>query len=310
MSADLEYEKSLVEFDRARLRAFWAALGSLFSRRPNLLLPFDEVAEKLRLRRSLYRGVRQVEIAHVVGSVGRTHDFDGQFHPLQEWERERWARVHRALRADEPLPPVQLYLVGQVYFVLDGHHRISAAREEGREFIDAEVIELPSPVSLQPGVSPAEMIIKAEQAGFLEQTGLDRLRPQSLLEVTEPGLYDVLLEHIAVHRYYMGLEQQHEIPWEEAVAHWYDGIYRPIVRVIRNQGILERFPRRTETDLYVWVMDHRHYLSQESGQEVPAEQASNDFAERYSEQTLWERWIHWWSAGPAKEAPREPPAEE
>jgi hypothetical protein len=290
MTTDLQ--GSLAEFDRARFRAFWSALASLFSGRPNLLLPFDEVAGQLHLRRSLYRGLRTVEVAKIVGSVGKAADFDREFHPLRQESRVRWARIHRAMQADESIPPVQLYLVGHAYFVLDGHHRISAAREQGQQYIDAEVIELPTPVALESGVSPDELIIKAEQAGFLEQTGLDSLRPVARLEVSEPGLYDVLLEHVDVHRYYMGVEQQREVPWEEAVAHWYDEVYVPIVQLIREQNILDRFSHRTETDLYIWVMDHRYFLSQEAGREVPAEEASSDFAERFGGHTLWERWKH------------------
>jgi len=279
MSSDVWGSRS--RFDVARFRALWAALAGLFSRRPHLLLPFDEVAGKLRLRSSLYRGVRPVPVEQIVGSVGRAHDFDENFRPLRPEGWERRARIRQALRQAEALPPVQLYQVGQVYFVLDGHHRVSVAREQGQEYIDAEVIELPTPVTLEPGISPEELILKAEQAGFLEQTALATLRPEAHLEASEPGLYDVLLEHISVHRYYMGLEEGREIPWEEAVAHWYDQVYLPIVEVIREQKVLEHFPGHTEADLYVWVMDHRYFLSREAGGEVPPEEASDDFVRRF-----------------------------
>ncbi len=290
----MNLDESRAEFDRAHFRAFVSSVAAFLSGRPNLLWPFDEVAAKLHLRHSLYRGVRPVELSRIVGSVDKAEDFDRDFHPRRAESRERWARIHRALRADEALPPVQLYQVGQAYFVLDGHHRISAAREQGQEYIDAEVIELPTPVDLEPGMSPRELILKAEQAGFLEQTGLDRLRPDSRLEVTEPGLYDVLLEHIAVHRYYLGLEHRREIPWEEAVTHWYDTVYLPIVQVVREQGVARHFPKRTEAELYVWVMDHRHYLSQETQQDITPERASSDLVERFGERTLWEWWQELW----------------
>lgn len=292
------------EFDLFRFRTFWRALAGLFSRRPQLLLPFDEVAGRLRLHRRLYRGVRPVEVSRIVGSVDRWRDFDRDFHPLRQESRERRERIRRAMRAPEPLPPVQLYQVGQVYFVLDGHHRIAAAREAGWTHIDAEVIELPTPVPLEADLSPEQLVIKAEQAAFLEQTRLNHLRPEARLEVTEAGLYDVLLEHISVHRYYMGLEEEREVSWEEAITHWYDHVYLPIVEVIREQGVLEHFPQRTETDLYVWVMDHRYFLSQESGREVPAAEASSDFAGRFDERTLWERWLQGWGSGRAARTER------
>ena len=95
---------------------------------------------------------------------------------------------------------------------------------------------------------------------FLERTSLDSLRPDANIKVTIPDGFDRMLEHIAVHRYFMGLDLKRDISEEEAVTHWYDNVYMPIVKVIRDTDILKEFPGKTEGDLYLWVLDHQRYL--------------------------------------------------
>jgi nucleotide-binding universal stress UspA family protein len=120
----------------------------------------------------------------------------------------------------------------------------------------------------------------------LERTHLDKLRPEADLTVTTPGKYRILEEHIEVHRYFMGLEQQREIPYEEAVAHWYDDVYLPVVKIIREQGILWNFPERTEADLYLWMARHRAELEQALGWEIAPEAVAIDLINQYSSPRL------------------------
>ena len=264
-------------------RDLLTAVIPLARRRPTLLIPFDWVKDQLKLRGSHYRGLQTVEIDRIVGSLNRYHDFDRAFLPLRATaERtERLQRLQRALEKGEILPPVRLYQVGNVYFVEDGHHRVAAARRQGAKEIDAEVIEFDSKVTLEPGVTPKDIIIKAEYADFLERTHLDKLRPEQKIEFTEPGRYRVLLEHIDVHRYFLGLEKKREIPYEEAVVSWYDNVYKPLVETFRRLGILKRFPGRTEADLYVWVSRHLYYLRERYGPDVDLDKAVLDYAKRY-----------------------------
>src|SRR5207302_7122402 len=142
--------------------------------------------------------------------------------------------------------------VGNVYFVKDGNHRVSVAKEKGVEYIDAEVIECPLPVSLplKEIKDPRDLLRLAEYAHFLEKTKLDKLRPGVRIEFTSLGRYDVLLEHISAHRWYMGIDQNRPVEWEEAVLDWYDNIYLPLVKVIEENNILADFPGRTPGDLY------------------------------------------------------------
>ena len=282
-----EFEAQVAaDFSRARFKAFFNDIISLIARRSNELLSFDEVARRLKIRQRRYGGLRTVEVDKIVGSVGRYRDFDRAFLPTQSHTQGKWKSVDRAHYQEIELPPVQLYKVGDVYFVRDGHHRVSVAREKGVKFIDAEVIECEARVPVTTDLRPEDLVIKGEYVDFLEATGLDRLRPDQKIEFSVPGNYRILLEHISVHRYFMGIEQEREILWEEAVASWYDDVYMPIVRIIREQNILAEFPGRTEADLYLWIMDHLYFLRERYGPEVGAEEAAADFAERFSERPV------------------------
>src|SRR4051794_1130853 len=256
------------DFERARRKAFMSEIGAFFSRRPNTLLSFAEVQKALPVKGHIYRGVQQVPVEAIQGTVDRYHDFDRNFLPTQTHTRDRWEAIDRAALASEVLPPIQVYKIGDIYFVKDGNHRVSVARERGMEYLDAEVIEIPTPVPLTDVTGTEDLLRLAEYARFLEQTHLDKLRPGADVRFSKLGRYDTLLEHISAHRWYMGIEQQREISWEEAVADWYDNVYSPLVQVIRETGVLKNFPGRTPADLYLWIMDHRYYLEQESGHRI------------------------------------------
>jgi nucleotide-binding universal stress UspA family protein len=194
----------------------------------------------------------------------------------------RWARVKALAEGLQGLPPIEVYKVGEAYFVSDGHHRVSVAKQLGARSIEAYVTEVRVRVPLEPDDDPRSVIIKGEYTDFLERTELDDLRPEADLRVTEPGMYSRLLEHIDVHRYYMGIEQDRAIEYEESVAHWFDEVYHPVVEAVRQQGILRDFPGRTEADLYLWVLEHREALKSVLGWEVGPDQAVADLATRRS----------------------------
>jgi nucleotide-binding universal stress UspA family protein len=244
------------------------------------LLSYEDVRHKLQARERSGRNLKEIPIDAIVGSVSRYTDFTRSFLPRGSVSEERWSQVRAAMTDMTGLPPIEVYQIGDAYFVVDGNHRVSAARQLGANYIEAYVTELETPVHLSPGDQPEDLVIKAEYAGFLQDTGLNRVRPDAQLIVSEPGQYHKLVEHIQVHRHYMGLEQQREIPYEEAVAHWYDEVYRPVVRTIRRQGILRDFPGRTETDLYIWLAEHRSAVEASLEMEVRPEAAVIDLAER------------------------------
>jgi len=268
------------DFARVRSRAFLKDVLALFSGKQSRLLSYDDVKEKLHIGGPIHRGVRTVELAKIVGSVNRYRDFDRTFLPTRDSLAPRWQRVDRAFYEDVSLPPVVLYKVGEVYFVVDGHHRVSVAKEQGQEFIEAEVRECRVKVPVGPDLSPEDLEILGAKVEFLERSALDRLRPDARIELTVPDGYNRMLEHVAVHRYFMGLEAKRDIPEEEAVIHWYDTVYTPIVNVIRKRGVLEEFPGRMEGDLYLWVLDHQQFLHDRGRELSPPEAAAEEYVMR------------------------------
>src|SRR5262249_53058613 len=175
-------------------------------------------------------------------------------------------------------PPIELYRIGDAYFVLDGNHRVSVLRRIGATHAQAYVTEIQTRVPLSPHDSPDDLILKAEYANFLDRTRLDEQRPGVDLSLTSPGRYAGLEEEIGAHRAAMSAEQGRDVPFDQAAASWYDTIYLPVIDIIRRQGILEDFPQRTETDLYVWVSQHRAELEQQLGWHIGPAAAASDLA--------------------------------
>lgn len=270
------------DYENALRKGFWRTVLSWFTLKDNSLLPFDEVRKYLPLTGQHDVGLRQIPLDKIVGSVGRYQDFDRAFLPRQTHTKGRWISVDKAHLQDIALPPIEVYKIGEVYFVKDGNHRVSVARQRGQAFIDAYVTEIQTPVQLEPDFDHDDLIRKKEQAEFLLKTGLINLRPEAQIELTVPG-YSRLLEHIETHRWFMGEQYQRPIQWEEAVTSWYDEVYLPLVRVIREQHILEHFPNRTEGDLYLWIIEHLWYLREEYKADISADEAAQHFAEEYSE---------------------------
>jgi hypothetical protein len=267
------------DFAHARRKAFWRRIFSFVGGQPATLLSYDEVKEKLHLGGPIYRGVKPVEVKKIIGSLNRYHQFDRAFLPLEDQSADRWQSIDRAFYKEVNLPPIVLYKVGEVYFVVDGHHRVSVAREQGQMIIDAEVRECSTKVNITTDLKPEDLEILGEKVDFLERTRLDRIRPKASIKLTIPDGFDRMLEHIAVHRYFMGLDLQHEISDDEAVAHWYDKVYKPIVNSIRRSAVLKEFPGKTEGDLYLWVLDRQRYLNSEGKKLASPQKAAKDFLE-------------------------------
>lgn len=275
-------EKVTSDFSRARLKSFLNRVRSLFSGTPYRLLSYDEVKASLHLGGPIYRGIQTVPVRQIVGSLNRYDEFDRAFKPVDDHLAERWQNIDYAFYKAIGLPPILLYKVGEVYFVVDGHHRVSVAREQGQLEIDAEVREVSSKVNITPDLRAEDLSILGEKVRFLERTRLDHLRPDSRVRLTLSGGFERILEHIAVHRYFMGLDLKRDITEEEAVTHWFDDVYMPIIEVIRGSKVLSEFPGRTEADLYVWVLDHQRYLAQAEGQKLerPADAAREYLEDR------------------------------
>jgi len=268
------------DFRRLRRRADMERLLSGVTGSSTELLNFEDVRRQLRATASSERQLREIPLDAIIGSVGRYQDFSRSFLPRNDSDSERWARVMVATNGFAGLPPIDVYQIGAVYFVVDGNHRVSVARQNGAKTIQAYVIPFRSRVQITPDVQPRELVIRAEQTEFLEQTRLDETRPGATLVFTEPGQYRVLREHIDVHRYHLGAERGAEVALDEAATHFYDTVYMPVVVTIRERGLLREFPGRTEADLYIWIAEHRAELERGLGWEISTERAATDLAER------------------------------
>ncbi|CAA9567831.1 MAG: Transcriptional regulator [uncultured Thermomicrobiales bacterium] len=272
------------DFDRARQKAFLHDLLAVVGRRPNDLIPYHEVRQRLSPERESYRGLQTVPIDQIVGSMDRFQDFDRAFLPRQRHTARRWRNVDRAYYDDVTLPPIQLYKVGDIYFVKDGNHRVSVAREKGVDFIDAEVIEGHVRVPLYASMRPQELLLQVEYAEFLRRTDIDRIRPDHDIRPTALGRYDEIWTHIRGHQQWLSAIWHRPATVAEAVADWYDYIYRPIVRVVAERGVLDRFPHHTEADVYLWVMRHRGELEEREGRDVGPIASATDYAEEVTHQ--------------------------
>jgi len=279
---DLQAKAILSQFRSARLAAELERLWGRLTGKSSDLLAFEEVRAYVKANTPRQRIHRTIPLAAVVGSVGRYQDFTRSFLPKRDSDRARWASVRQAVLEQKRLPPIDVYKLGDVYFVQDGNHRVSVARQMGAEEIDATVTEIETDVSLQPGDNLDAVIIKAEYADFLAYTGMERLRPEHELTVTVPGQYETLMEMIDVHHYYLSREAKGKLPYDEAVIDWYDNVYLPVVQLVQDRAILRSFPGRTETDLYAWIAEHRSDISRELGWPVDTEAAAQDLVERFS----------------------------
>jgi hypothetical protein len=257
------------------------------------LVSYDEVAKRLRARQQVERGIEVVPLDQIVGSVGRYRDFTRTFLPRAGANAERWARLDEAMNSLQGFPPIELFKIGEVYFVRDGNHRVSVARANSSTHIEAYVTEVKTDIPLTVSdFERDEWLIKAEAVEFEEKTHLCELRPANQVRFTEPGRYELLLQHIEVHKYLRDLELARsghvgEISWEEAVLSWYDTVYLPVAAAIHSHGLLAHFPNRTEADLYLWVVHHRERLSSHYGlAPLDPDTAVTTFAETHSGRPL------------------------
>lgn len=273
--------EALSQFRQARRRAQLERLLARVGGAPADLLSYEEVRQMLRGQDTARRTLREIPLDAIVGSVGRYADFTRQFLPLREADQARWARVAAQMDSLTGLPPIEVYQIGDAYFVQDGNHRVSVARQLGATSIEAYVTEVETKVPLSPDDDLDDLILKAEYAEFLEKTQLDQTRPDADLRVTAPGRYAEVLEQIALHGFRSGQARGRPLETPEAAVDWYDNGLRPVVGVIDELALLDAFPGRTHLDLYAWIIRHRARLRETLEWDVGLAAAAADLAERW-----------------------------
>jgi nucleotide-binding universal stress UspA family protein len=278
----LDHRTAKHDFKDARRRAAMERLQASIRGTPLELLPFEEVRQELRGGDTSELGLHDIPLDAIVGSVGRYKDFTRGFFPKSDTDEERWSRV-KAHTEYGGMEPITVYKIGNTYFVNDGNHRVSVARQQGFKTIQAYVTEVETRVPLSPDDSPNQLICKARYAEFLEKTNLDKLRPEANLLMNISGHYRTMLEQIEAVQYLNSLDPRREkAPYSEAVTRWHDTAYAPLTRLIRKQGLARYFPELTETDLYVLVLKHRVQLQKDLDWHVDLVAVTGDLAKRKS----------------------------
>jgi hypothetical protein len=279
------YSISNQAFENARFVSLLKNLKYFLIGRNNELLSFEQIKKGFGLYKQIYIGVQAIPLESIVGSFDRYKDFDKYFLPKKNHLQYRWAHIHNLIARDVILPPVLLYKVSEIYFVVDGNHRVSVSKKMGVKYIDAEVVEFFTDATITSDMNPQDIFIQIEREKFLNVTGLKQCRPDIKIRITSPGKYDFLLGQI--NKFMIQLNENKQdgeklVTFKETSLMWYDNIYLPAIEIIKSYGILEKFPDRTKTDLYVWINEHKRYLSLKYGRDVVIKFAANDIVLRYN----------------------------
>ncbi|NUT95221.1 MAG: ParB N-terminal domain-containing protein, partial [Saccharothrix sp.] len=247
------------DFLRARRRQVLSRLATWLRREPddvNIMLPFHEVVEALGLVSERRLGLQTIRLDSIVGSVDRTRDFDRRFRPTSARTRERWQRLALAARRGEAVPPIEVYRVGDLHFVQDGHHRVSVAHALGLTTIDAYVTEVVTRIAAHGIRHRGDLIVKDYRRLFLERVPLSgQARAEVLL--SDPWDYAELGEHVEAWGFRLMQDEGALLDRATVAMRWYREEYVPVVEMLRQAHLVGD---RTETEAYMWVAAERYRL--------------------------------------------------
>ncbi len=281
----LNRSAALNSFQDARKRATREQITSLLKGRDAQMIPFDVIRRELRQQNPIYRGILNIPLTAIVGSVGRYHEFTRHFLPLEDSLADRWIGVSK-LAHEAGWPPIEVYQVGQVYFVKDGNHRVSVAQQLSTGTIEAHVWAYPMTADIDPDDNLDSMLIQLAQANFMSQTGLEEMYPDHQLHFTSPGRYGELLAQIEDLRHKLTVIDGEEMAYPEAVSAWYEMLYLPTVQIIHDSTLLADFPGRTEADLFVWLSKYREPLREQYGDYANLAELAELLTKLYKEGSL------------------------
>lgn len=220
------------------------------------VLPYEEVVAALGYVSERSAGTAVVPLDAIVGTVNRGRDFDRSFRPISGRVRSRWEHIATAMRRGEAMPPVDLVRVGQIYFVRDGHHRVSVARALGHTDIDANVTEVVTRVGAERAITLDELPVKSHERVFFERVPLpDNARSE--IRVTDPWDYGRLAEAVEAWGFRLTQDRGEPITRREAAYLWLENEYRPVVEMLRGADLIGT---NTETEAYMRVSAARYRL--------------------------------------------------
>jgi len=247
------------EFLRVRRRQALARLVQRLRRSPddvNVILPFDEVVNALGLRGERRIGLQTIRLDTIVGTVDSSRDFDRRFRPTSGRVRERWERLALAQRRGEAIPPIEVYRVGDLHFVQDGHHRVSIAMAEDAKTIDAYVTEVRTQVPATGIRGRRDLVFKGYERIFRARVPLSATA-MAKITVTDPWSYAELGEAVEAWGYRRMQDTGQFSDRAETARHWYADEYVPVVRMLRAADMIGP---RTEAEAYLRVAAERYRL--------------------------------------------------
>jgi hypothetical protein len=223
------------------------------------MMSFGEVRKHLHLGTPHSRGLQQIRLDQVRGSVGRHEDFTSAFLPRRDFLQDRWTNVEKLILAGKA-PPIDVYQVSDAYFVVDGNHRVSAGRQLGLETIEAYVTEFDTPFEIGPDDDIDSLLIEAEQVDFLNLAGETNAQTAGEITFTCAGCYRDVGGQVEAYRQGMEAREGGPVLAEQAFAAWHKEVYSTAVDAIRQEGLINLFPERTEADLFIWSWQNSQVL--------------------------------------------------
>ena len=247
------------DFLRARRRATIAKLIARLRGEPDdvgVVMPYEEVIQALGFVSERSSGLQVVPLDQIVGSVDRGRDFDRRFRPTSARSRGRWEQIAAAARRGESFPPVDLMKVGQLYFVRDGHHRVSVARALGRTDIDAYVTEVATRIDADNAMKVSDLPLKSHERVFFERVPLP---PEARAEIvlSDRDDYDELAEAVEAWGFRALQSRGEPLHRAETASLWLETEYRPVVAMLHEAGLIQGC---TETEAYMSIAAERYRL--------------------------------------------------
>jgi hypothetical protein len=245
------------DFLRARRKQTLRRLGRGLGGDIDVILPFEEVVAELGRVAERDRGRQVVPLDLIVGTVGRGQEFDRAFRPTSSQVRTRWERIATAMRRGESVPPIDVYQVGQVYFVRDGHHRVSVARALGRKDIDARVIEVQTRVGAERALRLGDLPLKGHERLFRERVPLPADQA-ARVRLSDPETYGELAEGVEAWGF-RAIQDRGELMDRPATARaWFDEEFVPVLELLREADLIAR--DETDADAYARLGGLRYRL--------------------------------------------------
>jgi hypothetical protein len=247
------------DFSRARRRHELAQLARRLRREPddiNVILPFDEVVQALGWRGERRLGLQTIDLDSIVGTVDRTREFDRKFRPTSRRLRQRWERIAKAMRRGEPMPPIEVYRIGDMHFVRDGHHRVSVARRLGLDKIDAYVTEIVTEVGADPNVRIRDLALKSHERLFFERVPLP-VELRDRIRLSKGSWWAGLAEGVEAWGFRAMQARGEFMTREETALAWFREEFEPIVAMAREARLGADL---TEAELYATLVSLRYLL--------------------------------------------------